>query len=439
MNDQITGPLTIIAIDVENLKGIKALHLQPNGKPIVTLGGKNGAGKSSTLDAIEMAIGGAKTIPQMPIRQGQVQARVVVDLGEIVVERIIDASGTKLAVRPSGTNSKPIKSPQGVLDALFARICFDPYEFYTLDPAKQDAQLRKLAGIDLADLELVEHQVYEARTATNRALKSVTARYDAAPMHAGLPDKELSVADLNKHMDDARAVIDSHNQARAALEEDAAEIAESEGFIAQQKKQIAELTSQITALVAEQASEEVNLATAREDYKTRQAEVDALIDPELDPIRERIRTAEETNRKIRENAVRAALAAEAQTLRTAADQDTKKLEELDRAKKDRLAAAKFPVSGLGFESFGPTLDGVPLAQASDGQKLRLSVAIGFALNPTVRVLLLRRGSLIDDDHLAIIAEMAAEHGGQCWIERVTSNPDDVDVFIVDGEQQAIAP
>jgi hypothetical protein len=50
--------------------------------------------------------------------------------------------------------------------------------------------------------------------------------------------------------------------------------------------------------------------------------------------------------------------------------------------------------------------------------LRVSVAIGLALNPKLRVLLIRDGSLLDEDSLRLIGEMAEKADAQLWIERV---------------------
>jgi len=117
-----------------------------------------------------------------------------------------------------------------------------------------------------------------------------------------------------------------------------------------------------------------------------------------------------------------------------ADKLSTKIAEIDAEKAKRVAEAKMPIEGLGFTDSGVTFKGIPFEQISSAEQLRVSVAIGIALNPDLRVLLIRDGSLLDSDNLALIAEMAAEHDVQVWIERVEE--DGAGFIIEDGEVKA---
>lgn len=83
-----------------------------------------------------------------------------------------------------------------------------------------------------------------------------------------------------------------------------------------------------------------------------------------------------------------------------------------------LEEASFPVVGLGFDEDGVTFEGVPLDQASQAQRVRVSVAMGIAMNPELRVLLVRDASLLDDESMGMIAQMAEDADAQLWLERV---------------------
>ncbi|NGZ99664.1 hypothetical protein G5V59_02720 [Nocardioides sp. W3-2-3] len=50
-------------------------------------------------------------------------------------------------------------------------------------------------------------------------------------------------------------------------------------------------------------------------------------------------------------------------------------------KADALAKATFPVDGLGFDDDGVTYQGVPFAQASSAEQIRVSLAMAMSLNP----------------------------------------------------------
>jgi hypothetical protein len=57
--------------------------------------------------------------------------------------------------------------------------------------------------------------------------------------------------------------------------------------------------------------------------------------------------------------------------------------------------------------------------------------MALAMNPDLRVILIRDGSLLDAENLAVIEEMAAERDAQIWIERV-SDDRSVGIVIEDG-------
>jgi hypothetical protein len=114
---------------------------------------------------------------------------------------------------------------------------------------------------------------------------------------------------------------------------------------------------------------------------------------------------------------------------------TAHLQELDHRRATLLSDCPMPVPGIGFEADGVTLNDLPLDQASAAEQLKLGLAVACAMNPHLRVMLIRNGSLLDDDAMTMVAKMAEEHGAQIWIERV-GNDGKCTVVIEDGE---IAP
>ena len=61
----------IVSLTAENVKRISAVHIVPGDGGVVLIGGRNAQGKSSVLDSIMYALGGASAIPDEPIRRRQ--------------------------------------------------------------------------------------------------------------------------------------------------------------------------------------------------------------------------------------------------------------------------------------------------------------------------------------------------------------------------------
>ena len=207
-------PLHILELRVENLKRLRAVHITPDGD-LVVLSGQNGAGKSSVLDAIAMALGGRDQIPAEPIRRGADHAEVVVDLGEIILRRTFTASGGGQLVVSNRVGARFL-SPQSMLDALVGRLSFDPLAFSREKPARQAEILRELVGLDLAPLDAKRAELYAERTAVNKRAASLRARFEAMPKHEA-PAEPVDVGELAEQLKAAQLQNQENARQRAAL------------------------------------------------------------------------------------------------------------------------------------------------------------------------------------------------------------------------------
>src|SRR3990172_2313145 len=139
-------PLRIVKLEAANVKRLTAVEITPDGSLIV-VGGKNGAGKTSVLDSIAMALGGKDLVPELPLRRGADHGHVEVDLGDLVVRRTFtEKGGGTLTV--GNKDGAIYKSPQKILDQLVGRLSFDPLDFARMDPRQQRETLRSLVGLD---------------------------------------------------------------------------------------------------------------------------------------------------------------------------------------------------------------------------------------------------------------------------------------------------
>lgn len=429
MTREASRPMKVIRLKAENIKRLVAVEIAPDGAPVVVIRGKNGAGKTSVLDAIAMALGGKALQPPKPIRQGADRAEVTVDLGDLVVRRTWTGDETSY-LSVASKDGVSYRSPQALLDQLVGRISFDPLAFTRLEPGKQAEALRSLLGLDFSALEARRRALYEERTLMARAVREAEAKLAGLP-ELDAPDDLVDLSVLAAAHRDAVTAIRAADARRQKL-------AERQSALGRRAATVGTLEGQVDAARAALARAEAALATAREDYRHEEDRVTAETievaaappPPDLGQLTEQIQHVEAVNARVRQKRDRARVQAGAAEGRDAVQTFTSHIEAIDAEKTKTLAGAAYPVPGLGFDAEGGlTFNGLPFAQASAAEQLRISVGVGLAMNPTIRVLLIRDGSLLDDANLTLLAEMAAARDAQLWIERVDGG---VGVLIEDG-------
>lgn len=400
--------LQVLNLRAENYKRLKAVDITPEGN-VVFIGGRNAQGKTSVLDAIWAALAGgeASRATQQPIRDGQDTAVVRLDLGDLIVTRrwTKDDSGTLTVEAPDGAKHS---SPQKLLDQAIGARAFDPLAFTRLPAREQLAAL--VATVDLPfdpdELERERKGVYDRRTEIGRDVTKLEGQLAGFPLpDPSLPEAEESAADVLAERERARSNNEMYERAVVA------------------EKRLMEEIEEIEEQLREKMN---NLALLQEAA----LQLDRPVD--LAPFDERLATLEETNARVRAQQQRAAVAAELAERKEAHAQHTLKLQQIEKRKAAALAEVEFPVLGLSFNESGVTFNGIPFSQASAAEQLRVSVALAMAANPTLRVLRILDGSLLDSQSLELIAELAAEHEYQVWIE-VVDESGSVGFVIEDGE------
>lgn len=423
--------LHVVELRAENVKRLKAVRIAPEpGQNVVILGGDNEQGKSTILEAIEMAIGGAKGIPVVPIRTGEREARIMVNLGDLVVERrIYRARGGGIKTELIVKNAEGVKqdAPQAILDKLHTRVAFDPLAFSTQKPADQLATLKRIVGLDFAAEDAERAKLFAERTTIGHRITDAEVRYTRAPQYAAdTPDAEVVIADLLKQKDAADAANAKRAGVRRAAADAKTKVEAAAEQLRQAQRRLAE--AQEAAEIAENAHREADAGA----YMASIAADDLPPDVDTAPIVAAISSAEEINRRVRGKQERKKLDADLRALEAEKAKLTEKIEAIDAAKVAKMNAAPWPIPGLGFSESGVTLNGLPFEQASKAERMKVSLRIGMEQNPTLRVLLLQDASLLDSKSMAVVREFAADNNMQIWIERVGS-ADPGAIIIEDGE------
>ncbi len=405
--------MKIINLQASNVKRLKAIEITPDGNTVI-LAGANAQGKSSILDAIWLALGGGAAAKQNSrvIRDGEKEASVRLDLGDIIVTRKWKGEKTTLAVE--NAEGAKYSSPQSMLDGLVGRLSFDPQAFALQDEKTQLKSLLDVVALpfDPVEVEAARKELYEDRTIVGRDVKqweSTLAGLQELPVTT--PDDELSVSAL---MTEHAAAAERH----AGRRREEAEVKTLESSIESTRQQIEELKQRLAEDEAAKGVLTEKLAWASPL-------------PDLEEIMEQITGAESTNTSVRAKKHRADVEKRMFASRRDYGDLTRKLEELEELKAKGIKAAVLPLDGLGFDDTGVTYNGAPLKQASSAEQLRVSTAMGMALNPKLRMMHIRDGSLLDSKSLALLDDLAATNDFQLWIERVDESGT-VGVVIEDG-------
>lgn len=382
--------MKIVALEAENVKYLRVVNIKPDGS-LVVIGGDNSEGKSCILDSIEYALSGASSVPSKPIRAGQKKARIVLDLGDIQVTRTFNKKGTNLVVK--NKDGATFSSPQSMLSELLGELAFDPLEFSRMDSKKQAEVLKQLVGLDFDKVDAQYKKLFDQRTIVNRHGKELKANLDNMTRYDDIPNQEVSIKELGAKY--AKAI--EHNQ---RIEIDHRELKSKVDKLQRLEKEIKVL---------------------RADIKKRQKALEGteeMIDAKT--IHSQMADAESINLRVRENITYSKVDQELIELRRQSGSLSTQMTKITDKKTKDLVKAKFPIEGLAIDDDeGVTFEDIPLTQCSSAQQIRISVAIGLAMNPKLRVLLIREGSLLDEKNLAMIAKMAEDADAQIWLERVS--------------------
>ncbi len=429
--------MKIIRLTADNFKRLRAVEIRPDGS-IVEIRGANRAGKSSVLDSIAAALGGEKLCPAVPIRIGAETASAEVELDDgTTIERRWTASGSRLAVKNRDGLRYP--NPQKLLDGLVGKLSFDPLAFLHLAAKEQTEALRRIAGVDFTPLDERRKAAYDARTSIHRQIAQAKARLAALPVVVA-PDALVSGADLFAEQERRQKVKGANDLVRRDLERARDMFQLRKGQLAEAAATVERARAALAEAEERERAAEAAVEEALEAGKTSSAHMEALVEPDMEEIPRRLRDLEAVNDRVRAKQKRAALAADV----TQAEGEAKKFDAaiaaIDQEKAAALAQANFPVEGLGFtDSVGPsgrdttvTLNGLPFDQAAFSEQIRVSLAMGVALNPKLRVMLIRDASCLDEKSMRLVAEMAEANDCQVWLE-IVAKDEGVGIFIEDGE------
>lgn len=400
--------IKITNLELENIKRIKAVQLAPSESGLTVIGGNNGQGKTSVLDAIAWALGGDKFKPSQPQRDGSVippHLRVTLSNG-LIVERKGDR-GTLKITDPNGG-----KGGQQLLNEFISQLALDLPKFMQATSKEKAQTLLRIIGVGdkLAALEQQEQTAYNQRRAVGQTADQKQKYADELPSYPDVPAEEISISELIRQQQDILARNGENQRLRNNRD-----ICEQELLRAQQ--------------AFDRASEA--LAKAQQDAETARRSAEDIQDESTAEIEENIRNIDILNAKVRANRERDRAVAQAQESREQYGELTAKIEDIRAQKTALLSGADLPLPGLSVEDGELTYNGAKWDCMSGAEQLRVSTAIVRRLNPECGFVLMDKLEQMDAATLAEFGAWLEQEGLQVIATRVSTGGE-CSVIIEDG-------
>jgi energy-coupling factor transporter ATP-binding protein EcfA2 len=397
--------ITVTRLQIRNFEGIEALDIEPEALTI--LRGRNGSGKTSTLEAVMAAITNGAIRAKM-VRDGADSGMILVELSNgMRIQREVTSSGRTAGPASLTLEGRTVRKPQGVLGNLFAGYGFNPVAFIDLPPDKQMEEILRVTNLDLARhealrlsggnelplvnysahplqvLKQIEGDLYDHRRDTNRDAGKL--RSTAEKMRADVDGIDIDVERLRTFsIDDVTRALHYAERQDDLIQKRLQRKGEIDEAIRQLEKEQIENDNQISLLKANPQ----DTAALKADVETYQRDRDTW------------RTLQDAKDKDDEAEVLEGQSKELTTL----------IEETRAKPAELLRSAVLPVDGLAIDDEGNvTINGLPISELSTGEQLMIAVSIAIATLPEggLRIVLVDGLEKLDERNRAkLLARMA---------------------------------
>ena len=420
----------IASLELENVKRIHAVELEPAQDGLTVIGGKNAQGKTSVLDAIAWALGGDKMKPADPNRKGgATPARLRVELSNgIVVER----KGKNGSLHVTDTTGK--KAGQQLLNDFISQLALNIPRFMNGTDADKATALLQTLGIDaeLAKIDGSIRTTFQDRQLVGRDAKAKRAHAEKLPHHDDAPTEPVSAAEL---IQEQQAIL-ARNGEKLKAKQDAEDTAKKAEFartaVSATNMRVADLEQQLTEARAELDRRTKEAEEAEEKAKVLAQSTAELVLESTEEIESSIANIETINNQVRDNQAKAEADAEALRVEQEYDGLTQKLEDLRAKRRGLLDGAPLPLPELSIDDEGAlTYKDHTWGDMSGAEQLVVATAIVRATKPECGFVLVDKLEQFDTDELAKFGEWAKGEGLQIIGTRVATD-DSCTVVIVDG-------
>lgn len=407
--------VTINKLEIENVKRVKAVRLEPSATGLTIVGGNNNQGKTSVLDAIAWALGGNKFKPSQAQREGSTippSLKITLSNG-LIVERSGKNSTLKV-IDPSGN-----KAGQNLLDSFVEELAINLPKFMEQTSKEKAKTLLQIIGVgpQLAELEMQEKAKYDERHAIGVIADQKEKFAKEQPYYPDAPKELVSIAELIQ-------------QQQAILAKN------GENARKRQNLDVIENDYNFTLANVQRLEKELEEARAKEqalaqDLDIARKDVSVLVDESTQEIEDSIANIEQINLKVRANFDKDKAEEDAKGYREQYKELDNVIADIRKQKIDLLTNADLPLPGLSVDDGELLYLGQRWDNMSGSQQLQVATAIVRKLKPECGFVLIDKLEQMDQLTLQEFGAWLEQEGLQAIATRVSTG-DECSILIEDG-------
>lgn len=395
-------------LEIENVKRVKAVTLTPTENGLTVIGGRNGQGKTSVLDAIAWALGGNKLKPSESQRIGSAAPPSIhIELSNgLVVERKGKSSALHV-IDPSGQ-----KAGQQLLDSFIEKLALNLPKFMDARNDEKAETLLQIIGVGdkLAVLDRQEKSLYNQRLEVGRIADRKKKHAEEMAWYPDAPAEPVSASELIQRQ---QAILAKNGENQRKREKEA-----------HYNKVLAEAQIAFDRAKAALKQAEQDCVTARKAAENLQDESTAELEQDIANI-------DAINTKVRANAEKNRVQAEADELAGQYGDLTQQIESVKDQRMKLLDSADMPLPGLSVQDGELTYNGQKWECMSGAEQLQVATAIVRKLNLDCGFVLMDKLEQMDPETLAAFGQWLEGEGLQVIATRVGTD-DTCSIIIEDG-------
>ena len=405
----------INSLELENVKRVKAVKLEPTASGLTVVGGKNNQGKTSVLDAIAWALGGAKYKPSQAQREGSlVEPQLHIELSNGMVVERLGKNGSLKVTDPSGQ-----KGNQSLLDGFISQFALDLPKFMEADKNTKAKILLQIIGVGdkLSAFDKQESELYNRRTEIGRIADQKKKYADEMVQWDGVPEEIVSAAELIQQQQEILARNGRNQELRNQVKNLEAQKTLLEQRIEEAQKALNVMHEQFAELMEK-------LSIANTNAKDLQDESTAELE-------ESIANIDSTNAKVRDNLNKQRAQEEADEYKRQYGDLTTQIEEVRKARMELLNGVEMPLDDLSVQDGELIYKGQKWDNMSGSDQLKVATAIVRKTNPQCGFVLLDKLEQMDIDTMNEFGKWLQDNDLQAIATRVSTG-DECSIFIEDG-------